>query len=125
VKSSIEGTLLACCAADLRADVLVAGHHGSKTSSRKVFLDAVKASVFIVSAGPTKYSGVTLPDPEVVAELTSRGKVFRTDVDDIACSINRAKIGPDHDGQPGGCDNVRVVIPAVGGPQVSYWHGKD
>jgi beta-lactamase superfamily II metal-dependent hydrolase len=38
---SIEGTLLACCAADLAADVVIAGHHGSKTSSRSAFLDAV------------------------------------------------------------------------------------
>jgi beta-lactamase superfamily II metal-dependent hydrolase len=53
--SSIEGTLLACCTSELAADVLVVGHHGSKTSSRKALLDAVNATIFIVSAGPTKY----------------------------------------------------------------------
>jgi beta-lactamase superfamily II metal-dependent hydrolase len=51
---SVEGLLLACCAADLAARVMVAGHHGSKTSSRRAFLDAVSAAVFIVSSGPTK-----------------------------------------------------------------------
>jgi competence protein ComEC len=66
---SIEGKLLACCAADLKAEVLVAGHHGSKTSSRKKLLDAVGANTFIVSAGPTKYATVVLPDAEIVAEL--------------------------------------------------------
>lgn len=72
--SSIEGKLLTCCVPDLKADVLVVGHHGSKTSSRKRFLDAVGAKTFIVSAGPTKYSTVVLPDAETIAELERRGR---------------------------------------------------
>jgi len=75
--SSIEGELLACCAADMKADALVVGHHGSKTSSRTAFLDAVAAHFFIVSAGPTKYATVVLPDDEVISELEGRGQVFR------------------------------------------------
>jgi len=75
--SSIEGELLACCAADMKADVLVVGHHGSKSSSRTAFLDAVAAHFFIVSAGPTKYATVVLPDDEVISELEGRGQVFR------------------------------------------------
>ena len=58
-------------------------------------------------AGPKTYSGVVLPDADVIAELEARGQLFRTDVDDAACAANAAKIGPDADGQPGGCDNVR------------------
>ena len=42
--SSIEGKLLTCCTADLKADVMVVGHHGSKTSSRVKFLNAVGAT---------------------------------------------------------------------------------
>ena len=38
------------------------------------------------------------------------GQLFRTDVDDAACAANAAKIGPDADGQPGGRDNIRVLI---------------
>lgn len=72
--SSIEGKLLTCCVPDLKADVLVVGHHGSKTSSRKRFLDAVGAKTFIVSAGPTKYATVVLPDAEIIAELERRGR---------------------------------------------------
>jgi beta-lactamase superfamily II metal-dependent hydrolase len=123
--TSIEGKLLACCAADLAARVMVVGHHGSKTSSRRAFLDAVSASIFIVSSGPTKYGTVTLPDQEVITELTSRGQVFRTDQDDAACAHNPAKIGPDNDGQPGGCDNIRLVISDSSPIQVSDWHGHD
>lgn len=110
--TSIEGKLLACCTPELKADLLVVGHHGSKTSSRTAFLDAVGAKMFIVSSGPTKYggtNGVVLPDQEVIDELESRGDVFRTDVDDVACGQNPAKIGGDADGRAGGCDNIHVT----------------
>jgi competence protein ComEC len=53
---SIEGKLLACGVADVKADVLIVGHHGSKTSSRAAFLSKVGAHLFVISAGPTKYA---------------------------------------------------------------------
>jgi competence protein ComEC len=123
--SSVEGQLLACCVADLASRVMVVGHHGSKTSSRRALLDAVSASVFIVSSGPMKYGSVTLPDDEVINELASRGQVFRTDQDDQACAQNPAKIGPDSDGRAGGCDNIRIVISDSSPLQVSVWRGSD
>lgn len=122
---SIEGALLACCASDLGADVLVVGHHGSKTSSRSAFLDAVGADTFIVSSGPVKYGSVVLPDQEVIDELEARGAVFRTDLDDAECRQNPAKIGPDADGKAGGCDNVRVTIDGSGTVNAEYWRGSD
>jgi competence protein ComEC len=81
--TSIEGVLVTCCASELAADVLVVGHHGSRTSSRTALLDAVGASVFVVSSGPTRYGSVTLPDADVIAELDARGDLFRTDNDDV------------------------------------------
>jgi beta-lactamase superfamily II metal-dependent hydrolase len=123
--SSIEGVLLTCCARELAAQVIVVGHHGSRTSSRRAFLDAVGASVFVVSSGPKKYSSVVLADADVIAELEARGQVFRTDVDDAACGANAAKIGPDADGQPGGCDNVRLLIGGSLAVQVSVFQGAD
>lgn len=107
---SIEGMLLACCAAQLHADVLVAGHHGSRTSSRRTFLDAVQASTFIIPSGPKKYGSVRLPDQVVVDALSARGDVYRTDRDDLACATDSSKIGPDADNKPGGCDNIRVTL---------------
>ena len=92
------------------ADVLIAGHHGSKSSSRKAFVDAVSPKVSVISAGPTKYQTVVLPDLEVVAELEHDGEVFRTDINDAACGKNKNKIGPDNDNNPGGCDNVQLHI---------------
>jgi beta-lactamase superfamily II metal-dependent hydrolase len=127
--NSTEGKLLACCAAQLRSDILIAPHHGSKTSSRTVYLDAVGASEYVVSAGPTKYATVTLPDDEVIGEYTRRtgvAHVWRTDVTDkTTCPTNPAKIGPDNDGKPGGCDNIRIVIDPAGTIAVGYYHPHD
>lgn len=119
--SSIEGVLLACCLAELAADILVVGHHGSKTSSRRAFLDAVGPSTFVVSSGPMRYGTVVLPDQEVIDELLTRGEVFRTDLNDDTCRQNPDKIGPPADGRPGGCDNVQIQVPPVGDIQVEYW----
>ena len=122
---SIEGVLVACCASDLASQVLVVGHHGSRTSSRRAFLDAVGASVFVVSSGPMQYGSVTLPDADVIAELTARGTVFRTDTADAACATNPAKIGPDAAGRAGGCHNVRIVIGGTPAVQASVFQASD
>jgi competence protein ComEC len=117
---SIEGKLLACCAADLQAEVLIVGHHGSKTSSRAAFLSKVGAKLFVISAGPTKYASVVLPDQEIVDEVEGLGQLFRTDLEDDACAESTAKVGPDNDGKPGGCDNVLVRIPLNGAVSAEY-----
>ncbi len=82
------------------------------TSSRSEFLDQVDADLYVVSSGPKVYGSVTLPDPAIITELTSRGSVFRTDVNDPGCATNGTKIGPDNDGFAGGCDNVIIQIQA-------------
>jgi len=115
---SIEGQLVACCSTDLKSDVLVVGHHGSLTSSRTAFLDAVGAKIYAISSGPYPYKRVRLPDEEVVAELERRGQVLRTDQNDLfriedeshACEANPHKIGPDTDETPGGCDNIVIDV---------------
>jgi competence protein ComEC len=118
--NSIEGQLLGCCLSDIRADFMVAGHHGSLTSSRVPFLDAVGAKIFVISSGPKKYSGTGLPDPAIVQELGSRGELWRTDFDDVHCKTDIAKVGPDNDNEPGGCDNILVRVPASGPVLVNY-----
>jgi beta-lactamase superfamily II metal-dependent hydrolase len=123
--SSTEGQLLACCRAQLHSDILIASHHGSMTSSRSAFLDAVAASEFIVSVGPKAYSGTVLPDKVIIDEYTSRGTVWRTDLNDKTCGKNSAKIGPDADGKPGGCDNVVIVIPRSGAVATGYYRPSD
>ncbi len=117
--ASIEGELLSDHPAELRADVLIAGHHGSKTSSRSAFLNAVAARQFVISSGPFPYSRVVLPDREIVSELGSRGTLWRTDIDDAACRTNPRKIGRDGVG-PGGCDSVRIGIGPTGAMTPAY-----
>ena len=120
-----EGKLLDCCLAQLRSDVLIAGHHGSETSSRTRTLDAIGAYLFLVSSGPYKYSGTSLPDKAVIDEFKRRGTVFRTDSDDASCRTAPAKIGPDNDNEPGGCDNVVVTIDAAGHISAAYDRSSD
>ena len=125
---SVEAKLIACCAADLKSDVLIVGHHGSLTSSRRAFLDAVGASIYTISSGPYPYRRVRLPDDEIVAELQERGEVLRTDKSDLfrtgdemgSCEMRTRKIGPDADETPGGCDNILITIGGSGALTADY-----
>jgi beta-lactamase superfamily II metal-dependent hydrolase len=125
---SIEAKLLACCAPDLKADILIVGHHGSLTSSRTAFLDAVGASIYAISSGPYPYHRVRLPDPEIVTELERRGQLLRTDREDgfriedesRSCEMRAVKIGPDADETPGGCDNILISVGPGGSMSAAY-----
>lgn len=59
--------------ADLKADILVLGHHGSKSSSSSPFLAVVQPKRAIVSAGFLNAYGH--PAPEVLARLKEQGAV--------------------------------------------------
>lgn len=64
----------------LQADILVAGHHGSNTSSTAEFLDAVDPTVAIISNGLDNEYGH--PHDEVLQRLRFRGiTVYRTDLE--------------------------------------------
>ncbi len=92
----------------VRADILQVGHHGSKTSSRRGFLEAVKPRVALVSSGPKRYGKTVLPDREVLEELARIGAtVLRTDDHDADCA-QTGRIGGDHG--PGGCDSWLISI---------------
>jgi competence protein ComEC len=92
----------------LRADILQVGHHGSKTSSREAFLEAVKPKLALVSSGPKKYATVTLPDAEVIEALRKVGaEILRTDEHDGGCPFPR-RIGPEKG--PGGCDSYIITV---------------
>jgi len=104
----VEAHLLERFRAAIDADVLQVGHHGSKTSSRLAFLEAVSPTYALVSAGPRAYGKVTLPDREVLDALAAVGAtVLRTDVHDDACP-HTGRLGGDRG--PGGCDSVILEI---------------
>ena len=104
----VEAVLLAEHAAALRADILQVGHHGSKTSSRRAFLAAVRPALALVSSGPKQYGHTVLPDADVLAELAAEGAtILRTDEHDAACDLP-ARIGGE--AGPGGCDSYIIDI---------------
>jgi competence protein ComEC len=62
----------------LRAQLLKAGHHGSRTSTSSLVLDAVQPELVVISAGRRNFYGH--PAPEVMERLARRGiPVARTD----------------------------------------------
>ena len=73
--SGIEQYLAAEYGSGLHADVLKLGHHGSRTSSSEVFLDAVAPQYVVVSAGCTNSYGH--PHEDVLQRVRERGSVVR------------------------------------------------
>jgi competence protein ComEC len=65
----------------LDADVLKAGHHGSRTSSSSPFLNAVTPEVVIISLGAGNTYGH--PHQEALERISVAGTehLFRTDID--------------------------------------------
>jgi len=66
-----EAALVAALGSDLRSDVLVVPHHGSRTSSTPAFIDAVQPAVAVFQAG--YLSRFRHPAPDVVARYVERG----------------------------------------------------
>jgi competence protein ComEC len=73
----------AAIAARLRAAplrILKAGHHGSRTSTSALLLDAARPAAALISAGRGNFYGH--PSPAVIARMRQRGiQMFRTDSD--------------------------------------------
>lgn len=64
---------------NLKSDVLKVGHHGSRFSSSKSFLNAVTPSIAIIEVGKNTYGH---PTQEALARLGAVGaQIFRTDTD--------------------------------------------
>ncbi|AKT36281.1 DNA internalization-related competence protein ComEC/Rec2 [Chondromyces crocatus] len=73
-----EDVLIQRHGAGLRADLLKVGHHGSRSSTRAPFLDAVRPSLAAISCGVRNRFGH--PHPETRAALAAAGvEVVRTD----------------------------------------------
>lgn len=79
---------------NLKSDVLMVGHHGSKYSTSKEFLKEVRPKLAIISVG--KNNRYKHPSKEVIKLLNSENiKILRTDLDGnitIKCDGNKIKI---------------------------------
>lgn len=67
--ASVEQYLAATDTVSIKSTVLKLGHHGSKTSSSKTFLETVQPTVAIVSAG--KNNTYHHPSPEIISRVES------------------------------------------------------
>lgn len=103
----VEFALIDEHADSIDVDVLQVGHHGSRSGSRRQFLDAVSPSWALISAGPTWQA---LPNPEVVDALLEHvppEQLLRTDASDGEWGAEQDcdRIGRDACDLPGGFDN--------------------
>jgi competence protein ComEC len=79
-EAAAESELLARARPELAADVLKAGHHGSRTSTGEAFARRVAPAFAVLSCGARNRFGH--PSPEVVERLARLGaRAFRTDRD--------------------------------------------
>lgn len=76
-EAAVEERLLES-GAPVAADILVAGHHGSNTSSTRQFLNAVSPSATVISAG--RDNEYNLPSQKALERLSHFGNVYRTDI---------------------------------------------
>ena len=68
-------------------DVLKVGHHGSKTSSSKNFIDEINPNYSIISVGKNNRYG---HPKESVLDILSNSKIYRTDLDgSIEIKLNK------------------------------------
>ena len=71
-------------------DVLKVGHHGSRTSSSKSFIDEIKPKYSVISVGKNNRYGH--PNKEVL-EILENSEIYRTDQDgSIMFRINNNKL---------------------------------
>ena len=78
IEVQAEEQLVECCRSELLSRVLVAPHHGSKTSSSMEFLEAVRPKIIVVSAGWQNRYG--FPHASVLERYEALvARVYRTD----------------------------------------------
>jgi competence protein ComEC len=85
VGSGVEAALVARDASALRADVLIAAHHGSDSSSSAAFLQAVDPAWVWFSAGYANRYG--FPNDAVVARVAAQGSATASTATDGAVSL--------------------------------------
>jgi len=97
IEAPMEKRLLADIPDKLRADVLLAGHHGSKTSSTQGFVDTVRPKVVIFPSG--WHNRFHFPRAPVVERFLAEGAELHMTGNGGAVSVQvtAAGVGPVHD----------------------------
>ena len=80
IEKAAEALMVEREGTELRADILLAPHHGSRTSSTAALLEAVRPGLVVVAAGYRNRFGH--PRADVLGRYSAAGaKVLRTDLD--------------------------------------------
>lgn len=89
IEEEAERVLIDLYGENLKSDILKVGHHGSKTSSTREFINFVRPKIALIGVGKNNNFGH--PDEDVVCLLESTGsKVYRTDnMGEIIININK------------------------------------
>jgi competence protein ComEC len=86
IEESAENWLVENMSQAIRANVLIAPHHGSKTSSTLSFLNAVKPEIILISAGYKNQ--FHHPSKEIVARYVELHTSFSNTANDGALSVH-------------------------------------
>jgi len=79
IMAAAEKELVGIAGRKLNSTVLIAPHHGSRSSSSTVFLGEVNPEVIVISSG--RQSRLKLPHPTILKKYQHRGySIFRTDI---------------------------------------------
>ena len=76
----VEEELIKVYEGELRAEIMKAGHHGSRTASSGAFLEEVQPNIVVIQVG--KDNQFEHPHPEIMGDLTRMGiTIYRNDLD--------------------------------------------
>ena len=79
ITSEAEKELVKLAGDELGCDVLLAPHHGSRSSSSQLFINRVQPKITVISAGWK--NRFRFPHPSVLAAYQENGcRIFRTDL---------------------------------------------
>jgi len=95
IEKLVEGELLATSASELKSDVLIVPHHGSKTSSTEEFIDAVAPKLALLPVGYR--NRFRHPHADVQARYDTRDIPIRRTDWEGAITL---KFAPDANGKP-------------------------
>ncbi|MGR8951203.1 MAG: DNA internalization-related competence protein ComEC/Rec2 [Gammaproteobacteria bacterium] len=108
IEAPAENWLVEQYPKNLHADILVAPHHGSKTSSTERFLDAVRPEFILIPAGYRNQFGH--PHPSVLERYEGIGAKWLTSADSGAILVNLS--------------NQLISVEAYRQKDKKYWHAE-
>jgi competence protein ComEC len=84
IMAAAEKELVGIAGRELKSTVLIAPHHGSRSSSSNVFLEEVNPEVIVISSG--RQNRFKLPHPSIIKKYQHYvSSIFRTDINGAVC----------------------------------------